>query len=71
MARGLGSASSLVDSHHTLGPDSEKPQIDQFDVEMGSSSGTDYYDSGSCPLRRPLCDVHRLFLTFQRSAAHS
>jgi hypothetical protein len=51
IARGLCSVSSLVDSQHTLGSDSdwERPEIDQVDIEMGSGSGTDY-DPGLCPL---------------------
>ncbi|KAG1759545.1 hypothetical protein EDD22DRAFT_955751 [Suillus occidentalis] len=42
MARSSCSASSLVDSQHTLGSDSEMPETDQVDVEMGSGSGADY-----------------------------
>lgn len=63
MARGSCSASSLVDSQHTLGSDSEMPETDQVDVEMESGSGADY-DPGLRSLGQLLWDVYQLFLTF-------
>jgi hypothetical protein len=62
MACGSYSASSLVDSQHTLGSDSEMPETDQVDVEMGSGSGADY-DPGLCSLGQLLWDVYQLSLT--------
>jgi hypothetical protein len=61
MARGSCGASSVVDVdlRHTLGSDSENPQIDQVDIEMepGGSGFGSGYETGSCSLWRLPCDV--------------